>query len=75
MPQTNFTHGFFEYITPGSGTASIIMLLCSVFNLLIGISIGIYLFTRKIPLRKKLLSLKFKEIQRKARDKKGTPKN
>jgi hypothetical protein len=51
------------------------MLLLSVVNLLIGLLIGVYLFTRKIPLRKKLLSLKFAELQLKDKGKEDTPTN
>ncbi len=51
------------------------MLLLSLLNLLIGLLIGIYLFTRKIPLRKKLLSLKFAELQLKEKGKQDTPTN
>lgn len=51
------------------------MLLLSVFNLLIGLLIGVYLFTRKIPLRKKLLSLKFALLQLKDKGKEDTPTN
>jgi len=74
-PDSNFVNGIFEYINPATGKESIFMLMLSVFNMLIGIINGIYLFTRKIPLRKKLLSLKFHDMQLKQRDKKDTPKN
>lgn len=66
---------FFHYIGFDGTFSSFIMLLLSVVNLLIGLLIGVYLFTRKIPLRKKLLSLKFAELQLKDKGKEDTPTN
>jgi uncharacterized protein YneF (UPF0154 family) len=39
------------------------MLLLCIINLMIGLLIGFYLFTRKIPLRKRLLELKLVKLR------------
>ena len=58
-PSTDFVGGIFYYVTPSFGSANLILMFLTVSNFLIGLMIGVYLFTRKIPLRKKLLTLKY----------------
>ena len=77
-PSYDFTGEFVSFISLSNAAnpfGNILMLILSLLNLLIGILIGIYLFTRKIPLRKKLLTLKFLDLQVKAKGKKDTPTN
>lgn len=55
-PSFHFTSEFFFYISVNQDKPfHILMLLLSLLNLLIGLLIGFYLVTRKIPLRKRLL--------------------
>jgi hypothetical protein len=76
IPTTNFSGELFAFLGDSNNPfKNILMLLFSLLNLLIGVLIGIYLFTRKIPLRKKLLTLKFADLQLKEKGKEDTPTN
>jgi len=62
-PSHDFNGQLLDFVAVGAAPKNIIMLLFSILNFLVGIVNGIYLFTRKIPLRKKLLTLKFADLQ------------